>query len=95
MTFFVIEIFETRKQFLVVLFLSMLLFSPSWGDWTGAWEGSMESGSNRFRVAFVLSQSSGEYHNIDDGIHAEPLTIEIKQRNSLRASKRRVVEPWN
>ncbi len=69
----------------MVLLLSTLFFSRSWGDWTGTWEGSMGTGSDRFRVAFVLRQSSGEYHNIDDGIHAEPLAVVSKEESSLEA----------
>ncbi|HJT24409.1 MAG TPA: serine hydrolase [bacterium] len=36
----------------------------------------MGTGSHQFRVAFVLKGETGEYHNIDDGIHAEPMTVE-------------------
>jgi CubicO group peptidase (beta-lactamase class C family) len=80
-----IKIGKTKKQFLAVLLLYTFSFSLGWAYWTGTWEGSMGSGSNRFRVAFVLGQSSGEYHNIDDGIHAEPLTIISRGGNRLKA----------
>jgi CubicO group peptidase (beta-lactamase class C family) len=45
----------------------------------------MGAGSNRFRVAFVLGAGAGEYHNIDDGIQGEPLTIVSRTGHSLRA----------
>ncbi len=35
----------------------------------------MGSGTHPFRVAFVLERNQGEYHNVDDGIHGEPMTI--------------------
>lgn len=42
---------------------------------SGTWEGLMGSGTHAFRVAFVLEEGRGEYHNIDDGIHGEPMTL--------------------
>ncbi len=75
-------------SFFVPAFLMPWLFfagPPSTADLRGTWEGSMGVGSNRFRVAFVLGPSEGEYHNIDDGIHAEPLTIVSREGNSLKA----------
>ena len=41
----------------------------------GTWEGIMGTGTHRFRVAFVLEPEGGEYHNIDDDIHGEDMTL--------------------
>ncbi len=79
------KIRKTQRLFLAVLIPSVLFFSTCWGNWAGTWEGTMGTGSNRFRVAFVFGQSLGEYHNIDDGIHGEPLTVVSRKENFLRA----------
>ncbi len=44
----------------------------------------MGSGTHQFRVAFMLGEDQGEYHNIDDGIHGEPMTI-LRKGGQLRA----------
>jgi CubicO group peptidase (beta-lactamase class C family) len=69
--------FPVRVFFGAVLFLaaSCLGAGPTENS-GGTWEGEMGMGTHTFRVAFVLKEGLGEYHNIDDGIHGEPMTLE-------------------
>ena len=57
--------------------------APAENLW-GTWEGVMGVGTHTFRVAFVLEKGHGEYHNIDDGIHGEPMLVR-SMGASLRA----------
>jgi CubicO group peptidase (beta-lactamase class C family) len=72
-------------RILFILFFIGVLPSHGFQDWTGTWEGSMGTGPDQFRVAFVLGREGGEYHNIDDGIHGEPLTVLSMTGSSIRA----------
>ena len=74
--------FPFRRLFSSAAFLLLLsrpaLAATSPKDMQGTWEGTMGSGSHRFRVAFVLHESGGEYNNVDDGIYGESITLVLR-----------------
>lgn len=71
------------------LFIFTLLACPLWcAPVTGTWEGVIGKGTHQFRVAFVFQGNKGEYHNIDDGIQGEPMTLESLGDGSFRAKTR-------